>query len=293
VRNWSPAAIARSLIPESRGDVTCGHSAAPAVADPLRTKAPTPSQILVLLLIPRSCHHECGKIRTLNISSERFTMRIILGNVLTLTDLQTVREMLEEIRFVDGRTTAGFAARHVKNNKQADATDTAGTAIRSLVAKRLNEHDLFRAAARPKALSPLLISRYEPGMDYGAHVDDALMNGMRTDVAFTLFLNEPAQYDGGELVIETATGEDDFKLEAGSMIVYEATTLHRVAPVTRGVRDAVVGWAQSHIRSAAERELLFDLESVRRTIYARDGKSAEFDLLSKSFSNLIRMWADA
>jgi PKHD-type hydroxylase len=220
-------------------------------------------------------------------------MRIILGNVLTLTDLQTVREMLEEIRFVDGRTTAGFAARHVKNNKQADATDTAGTAIRSLVAKRLNEHDLFRAAARPKALSPLLISRYEPGMDYGAHVDDALMNGMRTDVAFTLFLNEPAQYDGGELVIETATGEDDFKLEAGSMIVYEATTLHRVAPVTRGVRDAVVGWAQSHIRSAAERELLFDLESVRRTIYARDGKSAEFDLLSKSFSNLIRMWADA
>ncbi|MEZ5765811.1 MAG: Fe2+-dependent dioxygenase [Xanthobacteraceae bacterium] len=220
-------------------------------------------------------------------------MRIILSNVLTSTDLQTVREMLEEMRFVDGRKTAGFAARHVKNNKQAEATDTVGTAIRSLVAKRLNEHDLFRAAVRPKALSPLLISRYEPGMEYGAHVDDALMNGLRTDVAFTVFLNEPAQYDGGELVIESAAGEDDFKLEAGSMIVYEATTLHRVAPVTRGVRDAVVGWAQSYVRSASKRELLFDLETVRRTLYARDGKTAEFDLLSKSFSNLMRMWADA
>lgn len=220
-------------------------------------------------------------------------MRIIFSNVLTSTDLQTVREMLEEIRFVDGRKTAGFAARHVKNNKQAEATDTAASAIRSLVAKRLNEHDLFRVAVRPKALSPLLISRYEPGMEYGAHVDDALMNGLRTDVAFTLFLNEPAQYDGGELVIESAAGEDDFKLEAGSMIVYEATTLHRVVPVTRGVRDAVVGWAQSYVRSASKRELLFDLETVRRTLYARDGKTTEFDLLSKSFSNLLRMWADA
>lgn len=230
--------------------------------------------------------------RTLNISSEYAFMRIILSNVLTSNDLHSIRESLEGLRFVDGRKTAGFAARHVKNNKQAQASDTAAAAVRSLVAKRLDEHDLFRAAVRPKALSPLLISRYEPGMEYGAHVDDALMNGLRTDVAFTLFLNEPAQYDGGELVIDSATGEDNFKLEAGSMIVYEATTLHRVAPVTRGVRDAVVGWARSYIRSASQRELLFDLETVRRTLYDRDGKTVQFDLLSKSLSNLVRMWAD-
>ncbi len=129
-------------------------------------------------------------------------------------------------------------------------------------------------------------------MEYGAHVDDALMNGLRTDVAFTLFLDDPVQYDGGELIIDLATGEDEFKLEAGSMIVYEATTLHRVAPVTRGARNAVVGWARSYIRSASQRELLFDLETVRRAIYARDGKTTEFDLQSKSLSNLVRMWAD-
>jgi PKHD-type hydroxylase len=161
-----------------------------------------------------------------------------------------------------------------------------------LVTKRLNENDVFRAAARPKQLSPLLLSRYEPGMEYGAHVDDALMNGMRTDVAFTVFLNEPAEYEGGELVIESAAGEDALKLAAGSMIVYEATTLHRVAAVSRGSRYVVVGWVRSFVRSASQRELLFDLETARRTLYNREGKTAEFDLLSKSLANLLRMWVD-
>ena len=219
-------------------------------------------------------------------------MRIIISNVLTSNDLQDVHRALETLQFVDGGKTAGFAARHVKNNRQADPADTAGAGIKSLVASRLGANEVFRTAVRPKALSPLLISRYEPGMEYGAHVDDALMNGLRTDVAFTLFLDDPVQYDGGELIIDSATGEDEFKLEAGSMIVYEATTLHRVAPVTRGARNAVVGWARSYIRSASQRELLFDLETVRRAIYARDGKTTEFDLQSKSLSNLVRMWAD-
>jgi PKHD-type hydroxylase len=160
------------------------------------------------------------------------------------------------------------------------------------VTKRLTENQVFRAAVRPKSLSPLLISRYEHGMAYGSHVDDALMNGMRTDVAFTLFLNEQSEYDGGELIIDSAAGEDVFKLDAGSLIAYEATTLHRVAPVTRGARNAVVGWVRSYVRSAAQRELLFDLETVRTAHYSRDGKTAEFDLLSKSIANLVRMWVD-
>jgi PKHD-type hydroxylase len=218
-------------------------------------------------------------------------MRIVISSILTSNDLRDIRQAFESLRFVDGRSTAGFAARQVKKNKQTDATDRDANAIKSLVEKRLNENNLFQAAVRPRSISPLLISRYEAGMEYGTHVDDALMNGMRTDVAFTLFLNEPADYDGGELIIESAAGEDDVKLEAGSIIVYEATTLHRVAPVTRGVRDAVVGWARSYIRSASQRELLFDLDTVRRTLYGRDGKTSEFDLLSKSLNNLIRMWA--
>jgi PKHD-type hydroxylase len=147
-------------------------------------------------------------------------------------------------------------------------------------------------AARPKALSPLLFSRTGIGMQYGIHVDDALMGGMRTDIAFTLFLDPPETYDGGDLVIESAAGEDVIKLPAGSMIVYPATTLHRVAQVTRGTRHVAAGWARSFVRDASQRELLFDLDTARRTIFAREGKSTEFDLISKSLANLLRMWAE-
>jgi PKHD-type hydroxylase len=129
-------------------------------------------------------------------------------------------------------------------------------------------------------------------MHYGSHIDDALMAGMRTDVAFTLFLSEPDSYDGGELVIENSAGEDTVKLASGSLVAYPATTLHRVADVRRGVRLAAVGWARSFIRDPAQRELLFDLDTARREMFAREGKSAEFDLVSKSLANLIRMWAE-
>jgi PKHD-type hydroxylase len=123
-------------------------------------------------------------------------------------------------------------------------------------------------------------------------VDDALMHGMRTDVSFTLFLSDPADYDGGELIIETAAGEDAVKLAAGDLIAYSSTTLHRVAEVTRGARLAAVGWARSYVRDAARRELLFDLDTARRSLFAHVGKSTEFDLVSKSLSNLLRMWAE-
>jgi PKHD-type hydroxylase len=129
-------------------------------------------------------------------------------------------------------------------------------------------------------------------MHYGRHVDDALMDGMRTDVAFTLFLSDPNSYDGGELTIESAAGEEAFKLDAGALVAYSATSLHRVADVTRGARLAAVGWARSFVRDPARRELLFDLDSARRQLFAREGKSAEFDLISKSFANLLRMWAE-
>jgi PKHD-type hydroxylase len=219
-------------------------------------------------------------------------MQIVIGDVLNSSELAAVRDALTHARFVDGKDTAGFAARRVKDNRQADAGDRSLDAIRAMVAKRVIDNDLFRIAVRPKQLSSLLFSRYEPGMEYGSHVDDALMAGMRTDVAFTLFLEDPADYDGGELVIESAGGDDAIKLPAGTMIAYPATTLHRVAQVTRGRRHVAAGWARSFVRDAAQRELLFDLDTARRTIFARDGKSAEFDLLSKSLANLMRMWAD-
>ena len=219
-------------------------------------------------------------------------MQIVIADILKPDDLAAVHAALGKTRFIDGRETAGFAARKVKDNRQADARDKTLDDARGMVATRIMEHDLFRMAARPKKLSPLLFSRTETGMQYGVHVDDALMSGMRTDIAFTLFLDDPDTYDGGELVIESAAGDDAIKLPAGAMIVYPATTLHRVAMVTRGQRHVVAGWARSFVRDGAQREILFDLDTARRTIFAREGKSGEFDLISKSLANLLRMWAD-
>lgn len=219
-------------------------------------------------------------------------MQIVIGNVLAADEIATVRATLARTRFVEGKATAGFAARTVKNNRQAEGSDRSLATIRKLVAERILGNEVFRLAVRPKTLSPLLFSRYEAGMHYGRHVDDALMGGMRTDVSFTLFLSDPTSYDGGELTIESAAGEETFKLEAGALVAYSATSLHRVADVTRGARLAAVGWARSFVRDSARRELLFDLDTARRQLFAREGKSAEFDLISKSFANLMRMWAE-
>ena len=217
-------------------------------------------------------------------------MQIAIGNVLAGEELAMVREALSRATFVDGRATAGFAARLVKNNRQAAASDRRLETSRKLIASRILGHEVFRLAVRPKTLTPIMFSRYEPGMNYGSHVDDAVMDGLRTDVSFTLFLSEPESYDGGELVIESAAGEDAVKLPAGGLIVYPSTTLHHVAAVTRGERLAAVGWAQSLIRDGARRELLFDLDTARRALFARDGKSQEYDLIAKSTANLLRMW---
>jgi PKHD-type hydroxylase len=137
-----------------------------------------------------------------------------------------------------------------------------------------------------------MISRYKPGKQYGTHIDDALMGGLRTDVSFTLFLAEPESYEGGALVVESAAGEQEFKLAAGSMIVYPSTALHRVEAVAKGERLAAVGWARSFIRGSEQREILFDLENARRDIFDLHGKTPAFDLLSKCSANLLRMWAN-
>ena len=219
-------------------------------------------------------------------------MQLIIANVLSRADLTILRNALKRARFVDGRATAGFAARLVKNNQQVDAADRSIEAIRRLVTERISKNELFKLAVRPKALSPLMFARYERGKNYGSHVDDPLMNGMRTDVSFTLFLSDPKTYSGGELVIESAAGEDPVKLPAGAMVIYPTTALHRVARVVKGQRLVCVGWARSLIRGPAQRELLFDLDTARRRMFARGGKSADYDLVSKSLANLIRMWVE-
>lgn len=219
-------------------------------------------------------------------------MRIAIANLLDRTEVAELQAALESVRFLDGRATAGYAAREVKDNRQADPLDRKAVSLRALVAEKMLANELFRLSARPKQLSAIMFSRYEPGKKYGSHVDDAIMGGMRADVSFTLFLSDPASYDGGELVIETPSGDDAIKLEAGSMIVYPATSLHHVSEITRGERLAAVGWARSFIRDEAKRELLFDLDTARSRLFSREGKSQDYDLLSKSSANLLRMWAE-
>jgi len=219
-------------------------------------------------------------------------MMICIGDVFDRKEVAVIRSEVERLTFVDGRATAGWAARLVKDNEQADPDDDQLTALRSHIADRILENEIFQLAVRPKALTPLVISRYKAGKQYGTHVDDALMRGIRTDVSFTLFLAEPETYEGGALVVESAAGEQEFKLAAGSMIVYPSNTLHRVAPVQKGERLAAVGWARSFIRSSERREILFDLENARRDIFDLHGKTPAFDQLSKCSANLLRMWAD-
>lgn len=212
-----------------------------------------------------------------------------------LIDPATVAVLREEaaaLEFEDGAKTAGRFAREVKANDQA-AASPARDAVLEVVTRALQANPLFAAAARPKAMTPLILSRYRMGQTYGLHVDDAVMGGVRTDISFTLFLSDPDSYDGGALIIEDSLESRAVKLAAGSVFLYPSTTLHRVEPVTVGERLVVVGWVQSRIRSAEKREILFDLDRSIAEIHASAGKSAVFDTLCKTRSNLLRMWAEA
>lgn len=222
-------------------------------------------------------------------------MTLCIADVLSSDDVRHLRDLFDRVDAVDGKTTAGWHARLVKSNSQLAASDDV-TAARERVRECVRANAVFSAACLPAHFGPMLFSRYETGMEYGPHVDDALMGGgdhrMRSDISFTVFLNDPDAYDGGELVVESTGGEQSYKLAAGSMIAYPSTTLHHVAPVTRGVRLVAASWCQSHVRSPDKREILFDLDTARRTLFANQGKTREFDLLSKSYANLLRLWAE-
>ena len=215
-----------------------------------------------------------------------------IPDILAPEELEYITSSLAEAEFVDGKLTAGWHAKLVKNNQQLKHSEPQQE-LKELIKKALSRNALFQMAVRPKIVHSILFSRYDTGMSYGRHTDNALMGNsfLRSDVSFTLFLN-PSTYEGGELVIEGADDEKAYKLEAGAMIVYPSTTLHRVDPVTKGTRLVVVGWVQSLVRDASEREILFELDTVRHAIFAKDGKTPEFDLIAKSVANLLRKWAE-
>nr|WP_318728618.1 Fe2+-dependent dioxygenase [Roseofilum sp. Guam] len=222
------------------------------------------------------------------------SMIVRIPNVLTEEELQHLTTYFAEAEFVEGKLTAGWHTQQVKHNQQLPHHRKTKN-LSSLISKALERNQLFQVLARPKVVHSILLSRYREGMSYGRHVDNALMGGsnfLRSDLSFTVFLSDPNSYTGGELVIEQADDEKGYKLEAGSAIVYPSTTLHRVESVLTGERLVAVGWVQSLIRDRDQREILFDLETVKRSLYAREGKTSEFDLITKSVANLLRKWAE-
>lgn len=219
-------------------------------------------------------------------------MIVQIGGLLPDDTVESLRRALQDeaAGFKPGAATAGWHAKAVKNNEQASGAGAAKAV--AAVKEALGAHSVFTAVARPKALVGLLVSRYGPGMEYGTHVDNAMMNGVRTDLSFTVFLEAPEAYDGGELVIEGNDGEQAVKLAAGAAVVYPSTSLHRVAQVTRGERLVVVGWVRSLIRRGDQREILFDLDQLIARQREGGGDRDMIDRLMKTKANLLRMWLE-
>lgn len=206
----------------------------------------------------------------------------------TLTALQ---EAVAALDYEDGRRTAGALAQRVKRNAQA-VPGPARDAVIAKVQAALMAHGGFASAARPKGFVRMLASRYEGGQTYGTHVDDAIMDGARTDLSFTLFLSDPETYDGGGLVVQDRAEDRLVRLGAGEVVLYPSDTLHRVEPVTRGTRYAVVGWVTSWLRDPRQREMLFDLDQAIAFERAGRADDAQLDRLAQLRSNLLRLWAE-
>jgi len=218
---------------------------------------------------------------------------ILIENVLGREQALAIGEALAHAPFQDGSLTAGSAARKVKQNTQALGDDAGVAALGDRVRLALEGNALVRRMVRPVRWSNLLFSRYSSGQQYGLHADNAAMvdeHGwpLRTDVSFTLFLSDPDTYGGGSLLIPGQSGDREFRLGAGSAVFYPTGLLHRVTPVTAGVRLACVGWIQSLVRRPDQREILSDLHGLR------DDANEEASLiLDKTIGNLLRMWGEA
>lgn len=220
----------------------------------------------------------------------------LIANVLNAEEISQLTAIFDSSEgFVDGRKTAGRRARRVKHNEQLGAEADDLTEAQTIVLNALNRNPAFRRLALPKRIARPLISRYGAGMSYGLHVDDAMMAGgeLRSDISLTVFLNDPDQYEGGELVIHGGgSGGTMVKGDAGSAVIYPANTLHRVADVTSGERRVAVAWCQSLVRGAEQRAILADMAKVRDLLFSTAPDAEETDAAARSYSNLLRLWAE-
>ncbi len=225
-------------------------------------------------------------------------MLLTLHGVLHPEELREARRLLAAAEWEDGRATAGAQAVTVKNNQQLAQDGDTARALRERVLRGLERHATFFSAALPKQVFPPMFNRYAGATNnYGNHVDAAIRYApagrVRTDLSCTLFLSDPQEYDGGELVVESAEGERRAKLTAGDMVLYPSTRVHRVEPVTRGARLASFFWVQSMVRSDEQRTLLFEMDRALMHLRATAGeRDPGVVALTGTYHNLLRLWAD-
>jgi PKHD-type hydroxylase len=225
-------------------------------------------------------------------------MLLQIPDVLTVEQVARCRDLLEAADWVDGRTTAGHQSARAKDNLQIPEDHELAHTLRNTIIAALESNSLFMAAALPLKVFPPLFNRYQVGQSFGNHVDNAIRqvtgtpHRVRTDLSATLFFSNPEDYDGGELVVEDTYGVHSVKLPAGHLILYPASSLHHVRPVTRGARLASFFWVQSMVRDDAERTLLFDLDVAIQRLASDVPDHTSVVELTSLYHNLLRRWAD-
>ncbi len=226
-------------------------------------------------------------------------MLVRVPALLSAQEVAQCRDVLTRSQWVDGKITAGAQSAAAKKNLQVPENSKEARELGELILQRLGRNEIFTSAALPLRVFPPLFNRYDADMKFDTHIDNSIrfVPGapirVRTDLSATLFLTEPEDYDGGELVIEDSYGEQQVKLAAGDMVLYPATSRHRVNPITRGSRWASFFWIQSMVRDDGQRSLLFDLDNAIQSLRKKDGESAEAVQLTGVYHNLVRRWAEA
>lgn len=225
-------------------------------------------------------------------------MLLEVRDVLTAEQVSDCRRALERVKWVDGQITAGHQSARTKDNLQLQGNDPAAGELGDLILAALERNPLFMSAALPLRVFPPLFNRYGVGQSFGNHVDNAIrqvpgtLHRVRTDLSATLFLSQPDEYEGGELLIEDTFGVHSIKLPAGHLILYPASSLHRVQPIISGVRLASFFWVQSMVRDDGKRTLLFDLDMAIQRCADEVPDSPALTQLTSVYHNLLRRWAD-
>ena len=225
-------------------------------------------------------------------------MLVRIPALLPAEQLAELRQRLEGAAWSDGRATAGWQSSRVKSNRQLPQSEPLGMEAGDSIVRALERNPLFVSATLPRHVYPPMFNRYEAGMSFGAHVDNAVRpipgthHRLRTDISATLFLTPPQDYDGGELTIEDTYGVHQVKLDAGDLVVYSASSVHRVEPVTRGARTAAFLWIQSMVRDDGARALLFELDTAIRDLTEKHTDPDSLVRLTSCYHNLVRRWAE-